>query len=80
MRLKVSYQPLWITLVKRNLNKTQLAQKAHLTTNHIANMGKCKHVSLQTLLKICEALDCKLNDVIEFVPDEKSHKQVFEKK
>lgn len=45
-------------------------QQAHLTTNHIANMGKGQHVSLSTIVKICETLQCDLTDVIALVPDD----------
>ena len=41
-------------------------------TNMIANMGKeGKHISMDTLTKICEALECEITDVIELVHDEK---------
>ena len=36
----------------------------------IANMGKGEHISMKTLLRICEALNCEITDVIELVPDE----------
>ena len=41
-----------------------------LTTNHIANMGKGEHISMQTLIKICETLNCDIADVIALVPDD----------
>lgn len=44
--------------------------QAHLTTNHIANMGKGQHVSLATIVKICEVLNCDIKDVIALVPDD----------
>ena len=39
-------------------------------TNMIANMGKGEHISMKTLLRICEALNCEITDVIELVSDE----------
>ena len=36
----------------------------------IANMGKGEHISMKTLLRICEALNCEITDVIELVSDE----------
>lgn len=68
--MKISYEPLWITLINHNMNKKDLMQQAHLTTNHIANMGKGQHVSLSTIVKICETLQCDLTDVIALVPDD----------
>ena len=44
---------------------------AGMTTNMIANMSKeGKHISMDTLARICETLNCKITDVIELVPDE----------
>lgn len=67
--MKISYKPLWITLINHNMSKKDLMIQAHLTTNHIANMGKGQHVSLATIIKICETLKCDLPDVIVLVPD-----------
>lgn len=39
--------------------------KQRTTTNQIANMGKGLHISMETLLRICKALDCGISDVIE---------------
>lgn len=43
---------------------------AGLTTNMIANMGKGKHISMETLTKICETLDCDISDVIQLEREE----------
>ena len=42
---------------------------AGLTTNMIANMGKGKNISMETLVRICETLNCGILDVIELEPD-----------
>lgn len=53
------------------MRKEDLRISAGLTTNMIANMGKeGKHISIDTLAKICEALECEITDVIELVRDE----------
>lgn len=67
--MKISYKPLWKTLIDRDMTKRQLRLQAQLTTNHIANMGKGEHISMATLIKICETLNCDITDVIELVPD-----------
>lgn len=61
----ISYKPLWHTLMERNMRKEDLRFAADLTTNMIANMGKGKHISMETLTKICETLDCDISDVIQ---------------
>ena len=50
--------------------KTDLRMAAGLSTNVIANMGKGKHISTSSLQKICKALDCNIEDIVEFVKDE----------
>ena len=68
--MNISYQPLWNTLKERGMRKEDLRLAAGLTTNMIANMGKGEHISMKTLLRICEALNCEIIDVIELVSDE----------
>ena len=68
--MNINYQPLWNTLKERGMRKEDLRLAAGLTTNMIANMGKGEHISMKTLLRICEALNCEITDVIELVSDE----------
>ena len=68
--MNISYQPLWNTLKERGMRKEDLRLAAGLTTNMIANMGKGEQISMKTLLRVCEALNCEITDVIELVPDE----------
>ena len=71
--MHISYKPLWHTLIERNMRKEDLRLAAGLTTNMIANMSKeGKHISMDTLARICEAQDCGIMDVIELVSDEPS--------
>jgi DNA (cytosine-5)-methyltransferase 1 len=58
------------------MSKEELRIKAKLTTNAIANMGKDQNVSLTTLLKVCEALQCNLDLVVEIIglPDNHTEK------
>ena len=56
------------------MRKEDLRIAAGLTTNMIANMGKNKGISMETLEKICDALQCDITDVIELAeefPDDK---------
>ena len=65
--MKISYKPLWHTLLEKGMSKEDLRVQAKLTTNAIASMGKDHNVSLQTLLRICETLHCDLDKVVEIV-------------
>ena len=72
--MNISYQPLWNTLKERGMRKEDLRLAAGLTTNMIANMGKGKNISMETLVRICEALNCGILDVIELEQDKDAEK------
>ena len=67
--MHISYQPLWNTLKERGMRKEDLRLAAGLTTNMIANMGKRKNISMETLVRICEALNCGIMNVIKLEQD-----------
>ena len=67
--MHISYQPLWSTLKERGMRKEDLRLAAGLTTNMIANMGKGKNISMETLVRICEALNCGIMNVIKLEQD-----------
>ena len=61
----MNYNKLWHRLIDLKLKKKDLQERAHLGSNVIAKMGKGGDVSTQVLRKICEALDCKIEDIVE---------------
>ena len=67
--MHISYQPLWNTLKERGMRKEDLRLAAGLTTNMIANMGKGKNISMETLVRVCEALNCGIMNVIKLEQD-----------
>ena len=59
--MHISYKPLWHTLLERDMRKEDLRLAAGMTTNMIANMSKeGKHISMDTLARICETLIVKV--------------------
>ena len=64
-----SYERLWIMLIQRKMNKSALREKAGLTTAALAHMGKREPVTMEALGKICKTLDCRLEDIVEYVPE-----------
>lgn len=63
----VSYKKLWKLLIDRDLKKKDLAEMAGISDYTITKMGKSENVTVETLGKICFALDCKLDDIMEFI-------------
>lgn len=66
---KISYDPLWKKLIDARLTKTELAEKAGFSRGTITKMGKNEPVSLDVILKICNELDCGIEDVVEILPE-----------
>ena len=64
--MAVSYNKLWKLLIDRNMSKTQLIKAAGITTNAMAHLGKNDDVRVGVLIRICEVLDCNIDDIIEY--------------
>ena len=69
--MAVNYNKLWKMMIDKNMSKTELTHLAGISTNAIAKLGKNEDVRVNILEKLCTSLDCKLDDIVEFVPDSK---------
>ena len=63
-----SYNRLWIMLINRNMKRTDLLKVAGINSNALAHMWKNEPIAMTALGKICEALHCNLEDIVEYVP------------
>lgn len=61
----ISYDKLWKLLIDKHMMKKDLQKASSLSSNVITKMGKGESVTLETLAKICTALQCKLSDIVE---------------
>ena len=64
--MNANYKKLWKVLIDKDLKKTDLIEKAGITSNIIAKMGKGELVSMDSLKKICTALECDIGDIVTF--------------
>lgn len=62
--MELSYNNLWKTLIDKKMKKGTLCQEAEISTSTISKMKRNELVSLAIILKICEALDCNIDDVV----------------
>lgn len=69
-----SYNKLWKLLIDKNMMKKDLMEKTKITSSTIAKMGRGEAVSLDILGRICEAMECNIGDLIDFVKEEKIKK------
>ena len=68
--MAVSYKKLWKLLIDKDMKKKDLCEMAGISPASITKMGKCGHVTTETLEKICLALDCRVEDILELQPRE----------
>ena len=69
--MSVSYNRLWKLLIDKDLKKKELSQSAKISTSLIAKLGKNENVTVEVLVKICKALNCNIEDIMEVVHDDK---------
>lgn len=66
----MSYKKLWKLLIDRDMTKTQLRKASGISSSSLAKLGKDENVTTAVLVKICEALECDVSDIMEIVPEE----------
>ena len=69
--MKVSYKKLFKLLIDKDMKKTEFAKKIGIGQNTLAKLSKNENVSMDVLIKICEGLDCRIEDIVEFVKEDK---------
>lgn len=66
----ISYKKLWKLLIDKNMNKGDLRNAADISASSIAKLSKGKNIQTDILVKICKALNCGTDDIMEIEPDE----------
>ncbi len=64
--MAVSYDRLWKTLIDKKMNRTDLKNATGISFNILAKLGRNEFVSMDSIYKICVALNCHIEDVMEF--------------
>ena len=65
----VSYDPLWKTMKAKGITTYTLIYKLGFSAYTITNLRRNKSITMNTLEKLCAALDCTPNDIVKFVED-----------
>jgi len=68
--MKMSYNRLWKLLIDKGMKKSALRKEAGISSSSLAKLGKGENVTTDVILKICIALDCRVEDIMEIVKDE----------
>ena len=68
-RTKVNYKPLWKMLIDREISKQQLREKTSIARSTMVKMVNNEYVAMDVLVRICIALDCGIDDIVEIERD-----------
>ena len=69
MAKSISYNKLWKLLIDKNMNKSDLREKSKISTASLAKLGRNENLTTAVLIKICNALDCDIADIMELTDD-----------
>ena len=67
--MAVSYKKLWKLLIDKDMKKKDLCAAAGISHASMAKLGKNENVTVEVLVRICTALDCQIDDIVELIPD-----------
>lgn len=67
--MRISYNKLWKLLIDKEMKKSDLREKANISAASIAKLGKGENITTDVLLRICETLNCHLEDIMETMDD-----------
>ena len=73
--MRFSYNKLWKLLIDRGINKKTLREMSGISATSVAKLGKGGNVNTDVLLRICNALNCDIGDIMEFVREDKFDEQ-----
>lgn len=65
----LSYAPLWKTLIDKKMKKTELVTEKIISSSTLAKLGKNEPVNAKIYEKMCSFLNCKIEDIVEYVKD-----------
>lgn len=69
--MSVSYKKLFKLLIDKDIKKKDLREMAGIGNSTMTKLANNENVTMEVMAKICSALDCKIDDVVEIFPDEK---------
>lgn len=64
-RTKINYKPLWKMLIDKDISKQQLREKTSIARSTMMKMSNNEYVAMDVLVRICIALDCGMDDIVE---------------
>ena len=76
--MAVTYKKLFHLLIDRGIATAELTEQAGFSANILTRLRRDQYVSLESIEKICSALDCGVDDILEFTKDlEKKNNEIY---
>lgn len=67
--LQVSFKKLWKMLIDKDMKKKDLQASAGISWASVTKLSKNENVSMEVLMKVCQAMNCDIGDIMEFVDE-----------
>lgn len=67
--MAISYKKLFHLMIEKDISNVELQRRAGFSGNILTRLKRNNYVSLESIETICRVLDCKVDDILEFVPD-----------
>ena len=71
----VSYKKLFHLLIEKNMTNAQLQKEAGFSANIITRLKRNGYISLESIESICRVMNCGVDDILEFVPENNGGKE-----
>lgn len=68
--MRISYNKLWKILIDKDMKRKDLQEVAGISSASVAKLGKGDNITTDVLLRICEALDCTIDEILDTIKDE----------
>lgn len=66
----ISYKKLFKLMIDRDLKKKDLREMASIGNSTMSKLANDENVTMEVMAKICNALDCTMDDIVEIIPEE----------
>ena len=73
--MEVSFKKLWKMLIDKDMKKKDLQASAGISWASVTKLSKNENVSMEVLMKVCQAMNCDIGDIMELIPTEDDPKQ-----
>ena len=70
--MAVKYKKLFHLMIEKNLSNSDLQRKAGFSGNILTRLKRNRYVSLESIESICHVLECGVDDILEFIPEEET--------